>query len=96
MGRTEVKSFDYGDLYIVPWKIDGYKNNDLVDRYSIPDGSIVVILDSEKYESKNYYGQITYFYRLKLLTLDGHIIFVPSTPAALDYWKKIKNKNFNI
>lgn len=87
------RSFDIGDLYVVPWQLTGApKKEDFFENTTvIPDKSIVVVFGVEE-------GRLSYsskFYWVKILTTNGLFLYVECTLAGLNYWKKVDKSMFS-
>ena len=81
------KQFDLGALYVSPWRLTSRTSYEEPE-ITIPDGSLVVILDIEECSSSLRFSD----YKLRVLTTEGEIADIYSTVAGLDYWKLAKNR----
>ena len=81
------KQFHLGALYVSPWRLTNRASYEEPD-ITIPDGSLVVILDIEECSSSLRFSD----YKLRVLTTEGEIADIYSTVAGLDYWKLAKNR----
>ena len=87
------KQFDLGALYVSPWRLTSRTSYEEPE-ITIPDGSLVVILNIEECNSSLRFSD----YKLRVLTIEGEIVDIYSTAAGLDFWKTVeqdkKNKKF--
>lgn len=93
------KRFCFGDLYVVPWKIESWTTEPYLTT-TLKDGEIVVIMDITEIEKNDSYPYFVKYpqYRIKILTTNGQFVKLDCSAASLDYWKTVqqtkKNKKF--
>ena len=75
------KQLNIGMMYVVPWELLGYIGSELstARNMTIPDHSYVVVLGVDEFDG---------WFRIKLLSPDGEVVFVRQSVFALDYWKE--------